>query len=167
MVSYSLFKLGELLQLPFDLCSITALRFLSFFLVCSFLPLITKSLCRHIHRDASSNAVEFAGLLPALPLLSFFGNFYYTDVLSTASVLYCYLLAIRRKYAASAIVSTPYALSAKSSSGGGVEHSHQTNQYHLGGFCRCRVRYSGFEGSRHCSTRRGGRITHSASMATL
>ena len=167
MVSYALFKLGELLQLPFDLCSITALRFLNLFLVCTLLPSITKSLYRHIHPDASSDTIELAGLLPALPLLSFFGNLYYTDVLSTATVLYCYLLAIRRKYGASAIVSAPHALTADFSSGRSVEHSHQANQYYLAGFCCGRVSRSGFERSRHWRTKRGGGIAHSSSTAPL
>ena len=156
MVSFSLFKLGELLHLPFDLCSITALRFLNLFFVCTLLPSITKSLYRHIHANASPNAVELAGLLPALPLLSFFGNLYYTDVLSTASVLYCYLLAIRRKYGVSAIVSAPYALMTYFSSVRSVEHSHQANQHNLAGFYSGRLSHSGFERSRHCRTKREG-----------
>ena len=167
MVSYSLFKLGKLLHFPFDLCSITALRFLNLFFVCTLLPSLTKSLYRHIHADASSDAIELAGLVPALPLLSFFANLYYTDVLSTASVLYCYLLAIRRKYGASAIVSDPHALIADFSSVRSVEHSHQANQHYLAGFCCGRVSRSGFERSRHRRIKRRGRFPRSATMAPL
>jgi hypothetical protein len=126
MVSYSIFRLGELLRIPLDLCSITALRFLNIFLVCTILPTITKSLYRNIHAEASQDAIQLAALLPALPLLSFFGNLYYTDVVSTTAVLYCYLLAIRKHYVASTIVST-VVLSALTSLAGHFKCSHKTN----------------------------------------
>ena len=104
MISYIIFKLGQVLRQPFDLCSITALRLLNFILVCGVLPSITKSLYRHLHAGASEDTVLVVGLLPSLPLLSFFANLYYTDVLSTTSVLYCYLLALKRNYKTSAMV---------------------------------------------------------------
>jgi hypothetical protein len=47
----------------------------------------------------------FAELLPAFPLLSFFSNLYYTDTLATTVILWSYLLAIKRRYISSAMVS--------------------------------------------------------------
>lgn len=97
-------KVGEVCRSPFDLCSTTALRMLNIYLVCVVLPSTTKRIYRRIHRDASRDAVRLAALFPAFPLLSFFGNLYYTDVLSTTSVLYCYLLAMKTQYISSAMV---------------------------------------------------------------
>ena len=68
------------------------------------MPLITASIYRHIHPGVSQRSLWIAGLLPAFPLVSFFGNLYYTDVVSTTSVLYCYLLAIQKRYIFSATV---------------------------------------------------------------
>ena len=104
LVSYIIFKIGNLLILPFNLSSLTAMRFFNIFLVCFVLPSITKQLYQRIHIKSSKETLLFASVLPAFPLLSFFGNLYYTDVLSTTLVLYCYLLALQKHYAASAIV---------------------------------------------------------------
>jgi hypothetical protein len=103
-VSCLVAKVGEICRIPVDLCSTTALRLLNIYLVCVVLPSITRRIYRRIHPDASRDAVRLAALFPAFPLLSFFGNLYYTDVLSTTSVLYCYLLAMKNKYKASAMV---------------------------------------------------------------
>lgn len=105
LVSYAIFRLGKWLSLPLDLCSVTALRSFNLILICVALPLITKSLYRQIHASADRDMVQLAALFPSFPLLSFFGNLYYTDVLSTTTVLYCYLLAIRKKFIFSAMVS--------------------------------------------------------------
>jgi hypothetical protein len=104
LVSYLVDKAGETCRIPFDLCSTTALRLLNVYLVCVVLPSTTKRIYRRIHPDASRDAVRLAALFPAFPLLSFFGNLYYTDVLSTTSVLYSYLLAMKNNYKASAMV---------------------------------------------------------------
>ena len=97
-------KVGAVLGLPLDLCSIVSLRFMNVTMVSLVLPAITTSLYRNLHFDATEEALVAAGLLPAFPLVSFFGNLYYTDVLSTSAVLYCYLLALRKQYIASALV---------------------------------------------------------------
>jgi len=73
-------------------------------LVVWVLPIITRNIYRKIHPGASKGAIDLAGLLPAFPLLSFFGNLYYTDVLSTTLVLSCYLFAIKKSYKLSALV---------------------------------------------------------------
>jgi hypothetical protein len=104
LVSYVIFKISNLLILPFNLSSLTAMRFFNIFLVCFVLPSITNQLYQRIHVNASKETLLFASALPAFPLLSFFGNLYYTDVLSTTLVLYCYLLALQKHYVASAMV---------------------------------------------------------------
>ena len=104
LTSYVIAKIGEICHIPIDLCSTTGLRLLNIYLVCFVLPSTTKRIYRRIHPDASRDAVRLAALFPAFPLLSFFGNLYYTDVLSTTSVLYCYLLAMKNKYITSAMV---------------------------------------------------------------
>jgi hypothetical protein len=73
-------------------------------LICWVLPVVTRDIYRTVHPGASKNAIELAGLLPSFPLLSFFGNLYYTDVLSTTLVLCCYLFAIKKSYKLSALV---------------------------------------------------------------
>jgi alpha-1,2-glucosyltransferase len=107
LVSSAIYKLGTLIPVPFNLCSTLALRSLNFFIVVFIAPKLTRSLYRHIHPSASEDALLFAELLPAFPLLSFFGNLYYTDVLSTTAILWSYLLAIKRRYVSSAMVLTP------------------------------------------------------------
>ena len=106
LVSWGIFKLGRLIPVPFNLCSTLALRFLNLFIVVFVAPRLTSSLYRHIHPEASDDALLFAELLPAFPLLSFFGNLYYTDTLATTVILWSYLLAIKRRYISSAMVST-------------------------------------------------------------
>jgi len=61
-------------------------------------------LYQHIHAGASEQTLILASVLPMFPLLSFFGNLYYTDVLSTTLVLYCYLLALQRRFISSSMV---------------------------------------------------------------
>jgi alpha-1,2-glucosyltransferase len=104
LLSVAVFKLANWLHIPFDLCSTLSLRFLNLVLVCGVLPLITTNLYQNIHPGASERSLILASVLPAFPLLSFFGNLYYTDVLSTTLVLYCYLLAIKKRYISSSIV---------------------------------------------------------------
>ena len=99
--------MAGLIPVPFDLCSTLALRFLNCFIVVFVAPRLTRSLYRHIHPEATEVALLFAELLPAFPLLSFFGNLYYTDTLSTTVILWSYLLAIKRRYISSALVHTP------------------------------------------------------------
>lgn len=108
-MSWVIYKLGGLIPVPFNLCSTLALRFLNCFIVVFIAPRFTRSLYRHIHPEVSEDALLFAELLPSFPLLSFFGNLYYTDALSTTVILWSYLLAIKQRYIFSALVPRPMA----------------------------------------------------------
>ena len=104
LLSVAVARLCTLLWIPFDLCSTEGLRLLNLLLLCGALPLITRRLYQHIHAGASEQTLILASVLPTFPLLSFFGNLYYTDVLSTTLVLYCYLLALQRRFISSSMV---------------------------------------------------------------
>ena len=148
LVSYLINRIGQVLILPVDLCSVTALRALNLFLVCFILPLIMRRLYRLIHEKASEDAIALAGLLPAFPLLSFFGNLYYTDVLSTTTVLYCYLLAVEKRYILSSLVH-PSLRVVLIYPGRRSECVHKADQRHMGCIHIGGVRDPAIEGSRY------------------
>jgi hypothetical protein len=134
-------------------------------LICWVLPVVTRNIYRTVHSGASKNAIALAGLLPSFPLLSFFGNLYYTDVLSTTLVLSCYLFALKKSYKISALVCpNPIRLMVP---GGNVGRGNPTDEYHLGGIYNGCVDDSGVEGSGHCSVRRGGKVGTSSGVDAL
>jgi DIE2/ALG10 family len=124
-----------------------------------------KSIYRTVHSGASKNAIELAGLLPTFPLLSFFGNLYYTDVLSTTLVLSCYLFAIKKSYKLSALVRP--GLFRLILLGGTVGRGNPTDEYHLGGIYDGGVDNSGIEGGGYRSIGRGGKVGTSSRMDAL
>jgi hypothetical protein len=115
------------LGLPFNACSLIFLRLLNLITVCSVLPSITSNLYRHLHPAASKEHLLVAGVLPAFPLLSFYGNLYYTDVVSTALVLASYLYALQNRHFVSGIVRLPKERTLTSQLGSFSVLTRQTN----------------------------------------
>jgi hypothetical protein len=163
LVSSAIYKLGALIPVPFNLlCSTLALRALNLFIVVFIAPRLTRSLYRQIHPAASEDALLFAELFPAFPLLSFFGNLYYTDVLSTTAILWSYLLALKRQYVSSALVLIPspsfcafYVISTIIIIGRRIQRPYKTDEYYLGRFRDGRVYRAGTETSRYYRRKRG------------
>jgi len=105
LASYAIAKLWRILGLPFDPCSLLALRLTNLLVLCFVVPSVTSNLYQLLHPGSSEEELSLASVLASFPLLSFYGNLYYTDVLSTTLVLCSYLCALKSRYALSGLVS--------------------------------------------------------------
>lgn len=71
LASYAIAKLWRILGLPFDPCSLLALRLTNLLLLCFVVPPVTSNLYQLLHPGSSEEHLSLASVLASFPLLSF------------------------------------------------------------------------------------------------
>lgn len=87
-------------------CDILYLRYVNLFVGSILLPDLFSRLWRDFHPTCSIREQRWAQCLAMMPLMSFFSHLYYTDLLSTYTVLLSYHYSLNDKLIYAALVSS-------------------------------------------------------------
>lgn len=97
IVSFLLHQIG----LP---CELIYLRYINLFVGTLLLPNLLSRLWKDFHPSCSPRELHWAKCVAIMPLLSFFAHLYYTDLLSTYTVLLSYHYSLNDNLICAALV---------------------------------------------------------------